>query len=310
MIDVETFLITLYVMVDDLCKSQGLDYPQHPGPQASLSCSEVITLALFGQWAQFASERDFYRYAQRRLSWAFPRLPDRSQFNRHEQQLASVIAQVSIALADALPEAHGLYEILDSSGVPVRHIKRRGGGWLAGIANKGWCSRISSYCGFHLLLSCTPTGLITGFGFAPASTHDAPLADTFLAARRHPTPRLPGVGHQPSVPYVADRGFAGDQLAARFRACYQAELVTPPHHQHVWSWWTNEWRRWLTTLRQEVESVYNALHNVFRLSRERPHALAGFQARLAAKVGLQNFCCWLNHTLQRDFMAFVDLLAW
>jgi hypothetical protein len=244
------------------------------------------------------------------LHWAFPHLPDRSQFNRHEQQLASVIAQVSIALADALPEAHGLYEILDSSGVPVRHIKRRGGGWLAGTANKGWCSRISSYCGFHLLVACTPNGLITGFGFAPASPHDAPLADTFLAARHHPTPRLPGVGHQPSVPYVADRGFAGDQLVVRFRVCSQAELVTPPHHQHVWSWWTDEWRRWLTTLRQEVESVYHALQNVFRLSRERPHALAGFRARLAAKVGLQNFCCWLNHALQRDFMAFADLIAW
>ena len=128
MLDEEIFLITLYVMIDDLCKSNGLDYPSHPGPRAHLSCSEMITLMLFGQWARFQSERDFYRYAQHRLGWAFPQLPDRSQFNRHEQQLTAVLAQVSVALAEVLPQAHGAYEILDSSGVPVRHIKRRGGG--------------------------------------------------------------------------------------------------------------------------------------------------------------------------------------
>ncbi|GHO94255.1 hypothetical protein KSF_043030 [Reticulibacter mediterranei] len=59
-----------------------------------------------------------------------------------------------------------------------------------------------------------------------------------------------------------------------------------------------------------IESVYNALHNIFRLSREQPHSLSGFQARLAAKVGLHNFCCWLNSFLQRDLMVFADLPDW
>ncbi len=310
MVDMDTFLITLYVMVDDLCKHHHLDYPVHPGPAASLACSEVVSLALFGQWARFQSERDFYRYAHQRLRWAFPSLPHRSQFNRQLRLLHQVIAQVSILIASLVPEAAGLYEILDSSGVPVRHIKRRGGGWLAGIANKGWCSRISSYMGFHLLCAITPKGVITGFGFAPASTHDAPLAETFLALRARPSSRLQSCGKLACVPYVADRGFAGDALAARFRTCYAAEMITPPHHQRVWSWWSDPWRQWLSGLRQVIESTYNALHNVFRLARERPHTLAGFQARLAAKVGLHNFCCWLNSLLQRDLMAFADLLDW
>jgi hypothetical protein len=270
----------------------------------------VISLAIFGQWARFRSERDFYRYAQQRLGWAFPNLPDRSQFNRHQGQLQQVIAKISALIAALLPEASGLYEILDSSGVAVRHIKRRGGGWLAGTASKGWCSRISSYMGFHLLCAITPKGVITGFGFAPGSTHDVPLSETFLAQRACSMPLLPSVGKAARVPYVADRGFAGDAVAARFWTGYQAEMITPPHHQRVWSWWSEQWRRWLSGLRQVIESVYNALHNVFRLSQERPHSLSGFQARLAAKVSLHNFCCWLNSFLQRDLMAFADLLDW
>ena len=76
MLDVDTFLTALYVMVDDFCHSQPPK--RRPGPQASLSDSEVITLAIFARWGRLCGERDFYRYARRRLHDAFPTLPDRS----------------------------------------------------------------------------------------------------------------------------------------------------------------------------------------------------------------------------------------
>jgi hypothetical protein len=76
MLDVDTFLTALYVMVDDFCHSQPPK--RRPGPKASLSDSEVITLAIFARWGRFCGERDFYRYARRRLHDAFPTLPDRS----------------------------------------------------------------------------------------------------------------------------------------------------------------------------------------------------------------------------------------
>jgi hypothetical protein len=54
MVDVDTFLTTLYVMVDDFGKT-SLPPELLPGPQAALSRSEVVTLALFGQWQGFGS---------------------------------------------------------------------------------------------------------------------------------------------------------------------------------------------------------------------------------------------------------------
>src|SRR5262245_10597405 len=81
MVDVDPFLTTLYVMGDDFCKT-SLPLERHPGPQAPLSRSEVVTLAMFGQWQGFGSERGLYRYAQRHLRAAFPQLPSREQFNR------------------------------------------------------------------------------------------------------------------------------------------------------------------------------------------------------------------------------------
>ena len=92
MVDVDTFLTTLYVMVDDFCRL-ALSPAPHPGPQAALSRSEVVTLALFGQWQGCGSERGFYRYAQRHLRAAFPALPAREQYNRQvRQQHAALVA--------------------------------------------------------------------------------------------------------------------------------------------------------------------------------------------------------------------------
>jgi hypothetical protein len=81
MIDTDTFLTILYVMVDDFCKYQ-LPPEKTLGPRASLTRSEVDTLALFGQWSHFPGERGFYRYASKHPSLAFPTLPYRGQFSR------------------------------------------------------------------------------------------------------------------------------------------------------------------------------------------------------------------------------------
>ena len=93
MLNVDTFLTALYVMVDDFCHSRAPK--SKPGPEASLSASEVITLSIFARWSRFNSERDFYRYADTELRDAFPTLPNRSQFNRLVRSRAQLIEAFS-----------------------------------------------------------------------------------------------------------------------------------------------------------------------------------------------------------------------
>ena len=47
MLAVDTFFTALYVMVDDFCQSHSPK--RRPGPDASRSLSEIITLALFSR---------------------------------------------------------------------------------------------------------------------------------------------------------------------------------------------------------------------------------------------------------------------
>jgi hypothetical protein len=140
MVDVDTFLTVLYVMVDDFCQTQPPK--KRPGPETSLSESEVITLAVFARWSRFSSERDFYRYAQTNLLDAFPTLPTRPQFNRLVRSCTGLIEEIAVKLGKMLEDRAHAYQALDSSAMPVRDVKRRGHGWLAGEADIGWSNSI------------------------------------------------------------------------------------------------------------------------------------------------------------------------
>jgi hypothetical protein len=307
--DTDSLLTTLYVIIDDFDQTHLVADPVHPGPAASLSRSEVMTLALFGQWACFPSERAFYRYAWRHLRPAFPHLPARPQFNRLQRQHREAIVDFALFLAQGLLTPDDAYEALDSAAVPIRDAKRRGTGWLAGQADIGWSNRLGWYEGFHLLVAATPSGVITGFGFAAASTKDQHLAETFFALRHRPHPCLHSCGQSVCGIYVVDTGFEGRTWRQHWCANYGSQVIGRPRRtsRHPWP---KPLRRWLAGLRQIVETVFEKLDTIFRLEWERPHALDGFQARLAAKVAVHNFCFWLNRHLDRPPLAFVDLLEW
>jgi hypothetical protein len=311
MLDTDTFVTSLYVAVDDFCQSHLLPAVA-PGLHPALTRSEVVTLALFSQWAPFASERDFYRWALRHLRGAFPRLPDRSQFNRAVRRQQHALVAFGHFLAEHLDGPDTLYEALDTTAVPTRNLHRRGAGGLAGQADIGWSNRLGWFEGLRLLLSVTPAGAITGFGTAPASTKDQPLAETFCALRQQPHPPLPSVGKASPRPYVADKGFGGRHLRAHWEQAYEATVIAASQRRNRQQPqpWPKEWRRWVAGLRQIVETVNTKLQHCFRLDRERPHLLAGLLARLAAKMALHNFCLWLNGQLGRPLLAFVDLVAW
>ena len=197
------------------------------------------------------AERAFYRYALSHLRASFPTLPDREQCNRLQRQHREVIVAFSLYLVDHMQAQRCLYEALDSSGIPTRDAKRRGTGWLAGQADIGWSNRLGWYEGLHVLTSITPIGVITGFGFAAASCNDHPLAETFFAVRQQPTPRLPSVGIPAQRVYVADKGFAGEQVHRYWQASYGAEVVSPPH-QRSKARWSKPWRRWLAGRSREL----------------------------------------------------------
>ena len=77
--DLDSFLVSLYVQIDHWWKLNRAWRPPKIGRPALLSDPEVITLAILAQWPRFRSERDFWRFAQAHLRSYFPTLCSQSQ---------------------------------------------------------------------------------------------------------------------------------------------------------------------------------------------------------------------------------------
>jgi hypothetical protein len=297
------------VAVDEFCQAH-LPAPIRPGPAPAPSPGEVVTLAICGQWTRFGPETAYHGYLWRELRPLFPTLPSRPQVNRAVRAHHPLIAAVAHALGRALAAGDDrAYEVVDGTGLVTRNATRRGRGWLWGQADIGTCPRLGWYEGVRLLVTVTPTGAITGWGIGPASANDRTLAETFFAARAAPQPGLPGVGTPVSDRYVADLGFSGLGCQPHWDAADDAAVVGAPQTGSKRAW-SKDWRRWIAGIRQGIETVNDRL--LFRrgLDRERPHAMSGPLARLAAAVGLHNVCSWLKRNHGRGLLCFADLIDW
>jgi hypothetical protein len=314
MVSIDTFLIALYVLVDEFCKRNPPELSEQTiwacGRKRALSRSEVVTLSIFGQWYRFRSETDFWRFCKERLLGFFPDLPDRSEFVRAQHRFEPTIVAFGLDVGRQLGSEEAPYEVIDRCGVATRMCGRRGRDWLGGYANKGLCGRLGYFYGLQLMCSVTHDGVISGFAFAPGSTKDQPMAESLFSTRYGKGAKLHSAGDGASGRiYVVDKGFSGPKLKKGWKENYGALVVGAPQKGHGPAW-PKEWQRWVCSVRQIIETVHDKLLNFFRLSSERPHSIRGFQARLAAKVSLHNFCIWLNRSLGRPSLQFADLLGW
>ena len=89
--ELETYLTIVYVLVDDWYKQRlGQEVHKHAGGAIRLSDSEVMTLALVGQWrvgVPWQSERGLVRWAQTQGRGLFPQMVGKSAFNRRVRGL-------------------------------------------------------------------------------------------------------------------------------------------------------------------------------------------------------------------------------
>ena len=102
MLDLDSFLVSLYVLVDDWWKLKHASEPPRVGRPALLTDPEVITLAILAQWPRFRSERDFWRFAHAHLRIYFPTLCSQSQLNRRLRALEPELRDFQRAVARTL----------------------------------------------------------------------------------------------------------------------------------------------------------------------------------------------------------------
>lgn len=330
-VDLDTFLVALYTSVDELYQRHvAPQRPRRRGHRAELSDSEVLTLMLCAQW-HGRSERGFLRFAWRYWRAYFPRLLDQSAFNRRARDLTGALTRLVPLVADELGATMAPYQVIDGVGVPLarrsRGIHHRRFGDEAGLGrggvDKDW------FFGCKVLLSCAPTGAVTGFVVGPADTEERWLAEAWACWRadpdarpwdgRHhhlppshkrggrrrgpPGPRWPrdGAGHATPAPILADLGYRGTHWQAHWRDDYGAVVLTTDTYQGDQAPGA---RRQHHGRRQILETVNGILEQTFHLHFPNAHSLWGLRARLAAKLLAFNLGIRLNALFGRELLAF------
>src|SRR5919197_5665388 len=122
-LDLDTFLVTVYCVVDDLYWVHGAPHkPLRPGHRPELADSEVLTLLVLAQWQQGRSERAFLRYACEHWQAYFPRLLSQSAFNRRARDLLGVLCQLGPLVSQCVRQELGVtpaYDVVDGVAVPL-----------------------------------------------------------------------------------------------------------------------------------------------------------------------------------------------
>ncbi len=318
MTDFETFVITVYDLVDTAVRQQLPAEPHRRGRRPALTRSEVLTLALLAQLRRFSSERDFCRFARQRLRSFFPRLPHRTQLHRAFRRAEPTLAALSHHWAERLDAASAAYECLDGTGVALRSNGRRAAALPAFMA-RGKATRLGWFVGCRLLVAATPTGVITGWAVSPGNRHESALA-TALLAERTPVVRsaLPPVSTADAIVtrsgatspprYLADAAFAGAKLRQRWDT-YAAHVEAPPQPKTRVQW-TRTQRQEHASARQIIETVLERVLRGLRLERDRPRTQAGFLSRVAAKMALHNACIVWNRRSGHPDLAFASVIGW
>jgi hypothetical protein len=274
--DLDTLVIALYVMVDDL-----LGPRMGPGRRPRLSDAELVCLAVAQVLLGFDSERRWLRFAGRRLGHLFPYLPTPSAYNRRLRRAGSLVALAIQDLAAHTPSWGDQLRLVDSTPVPCaasRETVRRSA--LAGHAGYGYCKSHHRYFwGFRLYVLAAPDGLPVAWCLATPKLGEREVVAALLD---HERGRL-----RPGLLILADKGFAGQEFE-RLVAGYGGVLVRPDRADEPRRHGSlGRWRQW-------IESTFDTLKDQLGLERHRGRTLAGVWVRVAQRLLALAAAIWWN----------------
>jgi len=339
--DLETFFTELYAIVDDVYKDKiAGKIKKHAGATARLSDSEVLTIAIAGQWrvgVPWASERGVVRWVKAHGQGLFPQMIGRSAFNARVRWLwgAFIILQQRVGMW--LTSAEDVYECVDS--VPLKAMSngqacREAGHWLWESQTGHGGTSGGFYQGDQVLASVTASGVVTGWLVGNAAIDERWLLSAFLSARtgqaqlsgparsshqvRSRTVPLP-IGHigafqaggvSQSRPYLADRGFNSERWQQHWRDRYGCTVLSvPPHNDPHRTNWSRQDCLWLASHRQIIDTTFGFLAEVFGWQKLQAHSRWGQYTRLAAKFAAYHIGMFLNRCLGRPLHAFATLIC-
>jgi hypothetical protein len=283
--DFDDFVTWMFVIIDDLWQGIAPLYCR-PGPSpSSCSDSELITVAIVSEC------RSWERETHAMQEWAayrdlFPRLPERSRFNRRRRNLMGAINQIRQLVLSMLDVAQDAYGVIDSIPLPVMEFHlapQRTREWDAAGATFGYCaSKKQTFFGYRLHLVVTLGGVILDFELTAANADERDVAADLLPSYEGRT-------------FLGDKGYVQAQLAAELATCGVRLIALRRANQRQQL--PDMLTRLINRFRQIIETLNGQLSEQFGIEQNYAHSFWGLCARLYTKLTAHTLCLYLNRLL-------------
>jgi len=299
--DLKDFVTILYVLIDDLYNENIPEQikRRRNKDKAILSDSEIITIAVTGEILSMDSEEAWIRFVSRNLRDLFPRMCERSRFNRVRRNLMSYINAISEKLKAYVHVCQEDQRIIDSFPLAVCKFGRahfcktfKGYG-----ADYGYCpSKKETYYGYKVHVLCTLNGYVTDFIISPASVDDR--AAVFELVESY---------HQPLV-IIGDKGYVDHTLATELQEQHGITLLAMKRN-NAKNQYPKPLRQLIFKLRRRIETSFSQLTVQFNMERVFAKSLWGLQSRIITKLLGFNLCCFINQLLGVHHIARIKSLV-
>jgi len=300
MLDKATVLTTLFTIVDDTMKGSPVIQKalQRPGRAPQFSDSELVTIALYQELIGEPREDHFFRLHEASLRIFFPRLNERSRYNRRKRALWSVILAVRTSL-QFVQESLYLEETaaIDSVPVPCVSYKRsKRASDFVGHADYGICSsKAMKYFGCKLHTVVSLTGLILGFVLTLASLYDnQPVVDV-----------LDSFPHR--LQHLLGDGAYNDAALESYLEQYRSVVLLSPAKTNQTAKRPEADQKRLNRFRLICETVNAQLQEQLHLSKHSAKSTWGLITRIATKVTAHSVAMMLNTLFGRPALQLADL---
>jgi hypothetical protein len=293
----EDFCLWMYVTVDDLWQEITPLF-KRPGPAATCSDSELLTMVLVGECRGWGIETEMVSYWREHRD-LFPVIPSQSRFNRRRRNLMQAFNLIRQAVMRLLDLAHDGYCAIDSLPIPVvkfHLVPTASGDWATHGANFGKVSsKKMTIFGYKLHLLVTLEGVILDFILAPANAADLPVGEELLH-------------NHTDLTVFGDKAFISQTVAQRLLQDNRIRLLTIPRaNQKVQL--PARLRRLHNRVRQIIETVNGQLAEQFQIELNHAHTFWGLCTRLLTKLAAHTLCIYFNRLFGKSEPLQIKALA-
>lgn len=281
----EDILITLFVLVDDVCRELNMclvpNRKHTPGGSPTFSDSEVITIALFGEMVFAGAEDKTLHFIRQYHLDMFPQLLDNSRFNRRKHRLAATMEAIRCRLRDCWHSSHPVptdtahLRLVDSAPIPICTYTRGARCQSVPIDWRdewfGVCtSKKMKFFGARCHITTTLDQMVDTWLLAPGSYEDRKPLISLLEGCH-------GLG------IIGDKGYVSEELEDRLWEVGD-HLLLALKRKNQKRQWPAGIQKLLGKLRHSVETVFSVLTSVFNVEKPGSRSLSGLVVRITTKI--------------------------